>query len=77
MDSTLQKTANVLSQLAPNVTGPTKTFQQLVKAIGEAKTKHEEDRIMRREAAILKDKMSARDTNVVSYKGVWLVIIAL
>lgn len=71
MDVTLQKTVNVLSQLAPNVTSggsSSKSFQQLVRAIGEAKTKHEEDRIMKREAVLLKERLSSRDTNTVSVK---------
>lgn len=64
MDS-LQKTANVLSNFSPSVQGPSKSFQILVRAIGEAKTKHEEDRIIRREAIILKEKMSSRETTQV------------
>ena len=67
MESTLQKTAIALSQLTPSGPGPSKAFQLLVRAIGEAKTKHEEDRIMKRESAILKEKMASRDTNTVSY----------
>lgn len=61
MDS-LQKTAHVLSNLSQ---GPSKSFQVLVRAIGEAKTKHEEDRIIKREAVILKEKMSSRETTQV------------
>ena len=66
MEGTIQKTAHVLAQLAPTGQGPTKSFQILVRSIGEAKTKHEEDRIIRREGMLLKDKMAARDTNPVS-----------
>ena len=65
MESTIQKTAHVISQLGPGQ-GPSKSFQVLVRAIGEAKTKHEEDRIIRREAIILKEKMASRDNNPVS-----------
>ena len=67
MDNTIQKTVNVLAQLAPSSggSGASKSFQHLVRSIGEAKTKHEEDRIMKREAAILKEKLGSRDTNTV------------
>ena len=67
MDNTIQKTVNVLAQLAPSSggSGASKSFQQLVRSIGEAKTKHEEDRIMKREATILKEKLGSRDTNTV------------
>ncbi|XP_003382933.2 PREDICTED: AP-4 complex subunit epsilon-like [Amphimedon queenslandica] len=65
MDNTIQKTVHVLAQLAPSSggSGASKSFQQLVRSIGEAKTKHEEDRIMKREAVILKEKLGSRDTN--------------
>ena len=66
MESTLQKTAHAISQLGPSNQGPTRSFQVLVRAIGEAKTKHEEDRIIRKEAAILKERMASRDVNPVS-----------
>ena len=66
MDSTLQKTASALAHLTPNSPGPSKSFQVLVRSIGEAKTKHEEDRIMKREAVVLKEKMASRETNPVS-----------
>ena len=67
MDATLQKTVNVIAQLTPGASGHTKSFQQLVRAIGEAKTKHEEERIMKREAVTLKEKLSARDVTVVCH----------
>ncbi|XP_068743857.1 uncharacterized protein [Montipora capricornis] len=38
-----------------------RAFQSLVRAIGEAKSKHEEDRIARRELGLLKDKLTQRD----------------
>ena len=74
MEITMLKTANVLSQLAPSGQGPTKSFQVLVRSIGEAKTKHEEDRIIRREGVLLKDKMASRDTNPVSYFTVCVIL---
>lgn len=70
MDATLQKTVNVIAQLTPGVSGNTRSFQQLVRAIGEAKTKHEEDRIMKREAVTLKERLSARDVTVVCYLSI-------
>ena len=65
MENTIQKTVHVLSQLTPSGQGPSKSFQVLVRSIGEAKTKHEEDRIIRREALTLKDRMASRDNNPV------------
>lgn len=49
----------MLSQLG-NKDQPSKEFQTLIRHIGEAKTKHEEDRLIRREATSLKDKVGAR-----------------
>ena len=65
MENTIQKTVNVLSQLTPSGQGPSKSFQVLVRSIGEAKTKHEEDRIIRKEALTLKDRMASRDNTPV------------
>lgn len=68
MDNTIQKTVSAIAQMSPlNIgSGASKSFQNLVRSIGEAKTKHEEDRIMKREAVLLKEKLSSRDTNTVS-----------
>jgi AP-4 complex subunit epsilon-1 len=66
MDISIQKTVNnVLAQIAPGAVsqGYTKSFQQLVRSIGEAKTKHEEERIVKRESATLKERISARDVS--------------
>ncbi|XP_015753041.1 PREDICTED: AP-4 complex subunit epsilon-1-like [Acropora digitifera] len=38
-----------------------RAFQSLVRAIGEAKSKHEEDRIIVKELGLLKDKLTQRD----------------
>ena len=67
VEQTLQKTANALANFNPGGVGPSKSFQLLVRAVGEAKTKHEEDRIMRKESIILKEKMAARDITPVCY----------
>ncbi|CAI8050732.1 AP-4 complex subunit epsilon-1 [Geodia barretti] len=56
----MEQTARVLSQLGSK-DQPSKEFQSLVRQIGEAKTKHEEDRIIKKEAALLKDKVGGRD----------------
>jgi AP-4 complex subunit epsilon-1 len=56
----MEQTARVLSQLGSKEQ-PSKGFQSLIRQIGEAKTKHEEDRIIRKEATLLKDRVGARD----------------
>ena len=51
------KTAIALGQLTPSGPGPSKSFQLLVRAIGEAKTQHEgSDRIIKIESTISKGK---------------------
>jgi len=76
VEKTIESTARVLASLSSKDTGHTKEFQNLIRQIGESKTKHEEDRIIRREAIHLKDKMGARDINPVSPPSspAWILI---
>lgn len=58
----METTARALAGLGKD-SGPSKGFQSLIRSIGEAKTKHEEDRIIRKEAVFLKEKVGSRDVS--------------
>ena len=61
MEKTIESTARALASLSSKDAGPSKGFQSLIRQIGEAKTKHEEDRIIKKEAVLLKERVGSRD----------------